>query len=238
MRRSILPLIVVSLLSLASAEPTPTPDPTPNAQVEALFSKAGSLRDAGKLDAAIELYERIIREHPLATYSSESEMAPVLYKNSAASGIQFLKCRKRRAEDFAAATPEEFGRLIRKAIEKRDVAGLERMASCQFNLGASNTDWAWDVLPQNVMPTILQIGERLDWTTPQLSDPNSLSYVDVKVREKKRDGVKSAPATYAFSLVKNSLKGWSWRGFSSNDRAAVTRLDDRCADAMFKPCKK
>jgi hypothetical protein len=187
-----------------------------NPKAEELMIRAKALEEKGAIDRAISMYEAIKRQYPAATY--ENEIVTATYSGDAQNRINVLRCLKARGPDFSTVSRDQLGVEIRQAIEEGKEDRLTRIASCDFTVGAYESDYYWHEPPDRVVRVIIQVGQEFNWPSQRFEDwgKNQTGFM-VTVR----DGT----ALHGFVLKK--IKGrWQWIGMATSDETFLRRLDE------------
>ncbi|TLY43609.1 MAG: hypothetical protein E6K61_01795 [Nitrospirae bacterium] len=188
--------------------------------VKRLFSKATDLEEKGRYAEAKTLYERIIREYPEDI--KEDEISSEEYGTWALDRLKVMACRARRPADFSATDPQVLADRIREALRKKESCVLANLASCDFIVGAKNSDNFWSLPPEEAGPIILAASQRFDHrssSSRKLSD----QYWHLEFSDLEHKG------SYAFGL-KNIRNAWIWDSFMTSSHSLL--------DALHEPKKK
>lgn len=186
----------------------------PENRIRQIMRKAEILEQQHKFDQAIVLYESMIREYPEEKF--DNEISSGRYGDMAQDHIRSLKCQKSKSY-FTAQDPQRLGGVVKEAIAKRSKEDLIKFAACGFTVGAIDSDNTWLLLPQEVVPVILQAAEGFDFSsgriTQLLEDRWNLEFSG---RDKKD--------RFIFQFVRKKPKSWIWDYFATSSDALLDIL--------------
>lgn len=181
-----------------------------NERAAQLMRQGIALEKKGAIDEAIAVYERVIREHPKAAY--EDEIGEGIYSKDARDRLNVLYCLRLRKSDFLAESRHQLVKLVREAFQSKRAEDLTRYASCDFTVGKPESDAVWQLVPDRVMPTIIGLGQMLDWSS--LSFDLS-GHAVLRALTNKEEHI--------FSLTQISGR-WKWDGYYTTDSQILDRL--------------
>lgn len=184
--------------------------PTKNKQAEELVATGITLERAGKIDQAITIYEKVIREFPNATY--EDEIGKGKYSEDARIRLNALHCLKARGHDFTAESRDALVNSLKEAFQGKNSDKLVQYAACDFKVGKPETDAVWQLLPDQVAPVLSDLVETLDWSSASF-DPSG--YLNLKK--------KAGAGEHVFALEQKS-NGWKWVGYFTTDKNTLDHL--------------
>lgn len=188
--------------------------------VKSIFMRATDLENRGSYSEAKALYEGIIREYPEDI--REDEISSEKYSTLALNRLKVMACRSKKRADFSVKEPQVLADRIRDALQKKDGGALTNLASCDFEVGANESDNIWALTPEEAGPIILAASQSFDYRSrksTKLSDQFwSLEFSDLKHKE-----------SYAFGLKKLN-NAWAWNSFTTSNSSLL--------DELYAPKKK
>lgn len=182
-----------------------------------LWQQAEEFERKTAYDKAIATYTRIIKEHPEDTY--EDDFASGKYSDMARDRIKALKCLKTRGQQFSTKTPQELASLVERALQNENEKELMKYASCDFDVGALESDNIWPLLPEEAIPVILKSQQGINFTSSLSKKIKEGLWVVEFSSASNKD-------RYAFFFRKKENK-WVWTSFATSS--------DLLLDALYLP---
>ena len=198
----------------ALAEETGVPSRYQEAQI--IKEAAATLGEDQRYDAAISLYELLLRKYPDAFDSDAYERIDRV----APRKIEALKCARDKGGETVFESPKSFYKAIHEAVRDKRKDRLERYYSCGFGVCSDKRQICWLVDPSTAAAIMTEPADTVDWSKPDLSE------------EAVRISGREAGTGYKFEF-KKIRSGWKWALLTFEDWKEPLAMEKRFYDAYI-----